>query len=565
MSFSLKMKQWFGLVFLLLAVLAGCGGSAGGSSGNSSLPPQSLAATSVAASDYKTVVQQLYISYFGRPADTGGLANFESQLAALGGPADIQGMDQAYRSNAGIRSLIDSFGVSAESAALYSGDNATFVSAIYRNVLNRAPDDAGLAFWVGALNSGALTRANASLSIMAGALANSSDQGKLDGQLVIKKVTIGTNFTEALAKAPQNGYVGDAAAAQARAMLASVTATTDPVAFQPTIDRLVNGLAPSFPLQSGYQASKASGSIVDFSISGTCSGTATLSSSTPFAGSFEAAAAQAVTSTVLRKLTNCTPAAAAFTTSQYYDSNYNLLGHLEVGYEYGTLLTAASPLPSSVKVGASGAYAAAETVYSDSSRQTLIGQRIFSYRIEADGDSSSSAIANLIEQKFDPANQLVFTQQSRYRMAADGKLAILSIDMLYSAANPVHLLYTAIDSSVAANQPSVLSKADSVLGSGADAVGGKTVSVNYTGWIYDASAPLFHGVQFDSSIGRTPFSFTLGAASVIAGWEQGVPGMKAGGKRTLIIPASLGYGSEGNGGIPANSGLVFDVEVLSVN
>ena len=153
---------------------------AGGAGADTAAPPH-LLATTVVANDYKTIVQQLYISYFGRPADPKGLANFQAQLAALGGPANIQGLDQAYRSSTGIRSLVDSFGASAESTALYSGDNTSFVTAIYKNVLNRAPDDAGLAFWVGAINNGSLTRANASLSIMAGALANISDQGKLIG------------------------------------------------------------------------------------------------------------------------------------------------------------------------------------------------------------------------------------------------------------------------------------------------------------------------------------------------------------------------------------------------
>ena len=91
------------------------------------------------------------------------------------------------------------------------------------------------------------------------------------------------------------------------------------------------------------------------------------------------------------------------------------------------------------------------------------------------------------------------------------------------------------------------------------------VTVNYTGWLYNASVANFHGTQFDSSVGKTPFKFNLGAGQVIAGWDQGVTGMKVGGTRTLVIPASLGYGSAGAGGvIPPNAALVFTVDLLAV-
>jgi FKBP-type peptidyl-prolyl cis-trans isomerase FkpA len=106
-----------------------------------------------------------------------------------------------------------------------------------------------------------------------------------------------------------------------------------------------------------------------------------------------------------------------------------------------------------------------------------------------------------------------------------------------------------------------LQKIDTVAGSGKEALAGATVVVNYTGWIYEPNSPQQHGAQFDSSIGRSPFTFPLGAGQVIPGWDEGVKGMKVGGKRTLIVPASLGYGSNGVGPIPPNSNLIFDVEL----
>jgi len=106
---------------------------------------------------------------------------------------------------------------------------------------------------------------------------------------------------------------------------------------------------------------------------------------------------------------------------------------------------------------------------------------------------------------------------------------------------------------------------DIVLGTGVTANSGASVTVDYTGWLYDASKPDQKGLQFDSSIGKTPFSFTLGAGEVIKGWELGVPGMLVGGERRLVIPPSLAYGDTRSGIIPPNATLVFDITLLNVS
>jgi len=98
---------------------------------------------------------------------------------------------------------------------------------------------------------------------------------------------------------------------------------------------------------------------------------------------------------------------------------------------------------------------------------------------------------------------------------------------------------------------------DLVVGTGADAISGKTLRMTYSGY-------LINGTRFDSNVGGSPFSFQLGASQVIAGWDLGIQGMKVGGRRKLVMGSALGYGRSGSGPIPPNSTLVFDVEVLAV-
>ena len=120
----------------------------------------------------------------------------------------------------------------------------------------------------------------------------------------------------------------------------------------------------------------------------------------------------------------------------------------------------------------------------------------------------------------------------------------------------------------APSQANPLVKIDNVVGTGREAEVGNTVVVNYTGWFYKPLAAKQRGRKFDSSLdaGREPLEFALGAGKVIKGWDQGVAGMKVGGKRTLIIPSELAYGKRGagSGSIPPDSDLIFDVELLKV-
>ena len=108
---------------------------------------------------------------------------------------------------------------------------------------------------------------------------------------------------------------------------------------------------------------------------------------------------------------------------------------------------------------------------------------------------------------------------------------------------------------------------DTKIGTGKEASTGATVYMHYSGWLYRPLAKNMHGKMFDSSIARgEPLDFVLGAGRVIKGWDQGIQGMKVGGKRTLIIPSELAYGARPSpgSGIPPNSALIFDVELVDV-
>jgi len=111
-----------------------------------------------------------------------------------------------------------------------------------------------------------------------------------------------------------------------------------------------------------------------------------------------------------------------------------------------------------------------------------------------------------------------------------------------------------------------LEMADTTVGTGDEARPGRVVRVHYTGWLYDATKSDKRGNKFDSSKDSgTPFDFTLGGREVIPGWDEGVAGMKVGGKRILTIPPHMAYGARGAGGvIPPNATLVFEVELLEV-
>ena len=183
--------------------------------------------------------------------------------------------------------------------------------------------------------------------------------------------------------------------------------------------------------------------------------------------------------------------------------------------------------------------------------------------LEAIDHPRASKIAAEIRQKCpsEPISRTGFFLNQRVIMILIRFARAVLALAIAAAATPLGRLDAATNQVI--EMPNGLKYTDTKTGDGATARAGNKVSVHYTGWLYNNGTK---GAKFDSSVDRgQPFQFTLGAHQVIAGWDEGVAGMKVGGKRTLIIPPELGYGARGAGGvIPANATLMFDVELLGV-
>jgi hypothetical protein len=200
----------------------------------------------MAATDYNAVVQQLYVSYFGRPADFYGQQNFATQLSTLdtaGALTTTAALSLYVQQNptSAIAKLVGSFASAPESIALYGTGTdilsiSKFVNAIYNNVLHRDADTGGGNFWINEIASGRLSKANAALAITQGALENTTPAGLLDAALVKNTAAAAADFTTSLDSIPKvNAYAGDVAASQARDVLKAVTGTTTATAIHASV------------------------------------------------------------------------------------------------------------------------------------------------------------------------------------------------------------------------------------------------------------------------------------------------------------------------------------------
>jgi hypothetical protein len=196
----------------------------------------------------------------------------------------------------------------------------------------------------------------------------------------------------------------------------------------------------SFPLATGYQTLISGGENNNFNVSGSCAGTATITTSAATtAATFEGVTGFSAGQTSSISFSNCLPATSTTSGTSYYNGGYLPIGFAIAGGEYDVATAAPTAIPASVVVSDSGTIVTL-TSYTDSSKATVTGKRVISYQIEA--DTSTTAIANIITRSYNTSDQLLSTQQSRYRMAASGTLALVSIDVQFSTNSTVHLVYT---------------------------------------------------------------------------------------------------------------------------
>ncbi|MBV8633066.1 MAG: DUF4214 domain-containing protein [Burkholderiaceae bacterium] len=220
------------LILSCAGFLAACGGGSedglAAHQAHQVAPAQKTTGLAPTAASYQNVTQELYLAYFGRPADPVGLANVEATLLAAGAPTDAAGLAAAYSTNAAVKTLVDSFATSKEAQTLYNGTSTiTFVSDVYQYLFGRAPAVAGLTYWSTAISSGSLNQAAAALAIMGGAASNNTTQGQSDAQTVTNRLSFATNFTIALsAQHLATAYSGSNAAALLRVYVAGITANT---------------------------------------------------------------------------------------------------------------------------------------------------------------------------------------------------------------------------------------------------------------------------------------------------------------------------------------------------
>lgn len=579
------MKKLLNSAMLCIATLslASCGGDPAASaqpqesaqrasSGTSSLQRQAV------ASDYHDVVQKIYVGYFGRPADAGGLDYFAGRLLALGAPTSITSMGNAYDGSADVRAVIDVFGTSAESAALYPGDNGTFMEAVYRNLFGRAADPAGKAYWVSLLDAGSITRANAALNIMAGAR-------NADIDIVNNKTAVARYFTGALATPLQQlAYNGLDANIGVRAMLGTVGQATNTVTFRTTVDAAIATLVKNLSAQGLYTGSLTNTGLPYHSL---------ILENGQYWGMYsKASGARFSPSGLLQG--SAVSDAGNFSSNDIRDFGPLVFnpGSIAAAFVPQSKLDGSLGTPNSTVAFASGASAALYNYSTPASLTDLEGswelsdndKRSYFLASPAAGLAAATSAACPFTSTFAPraSGKNVFDVTLNFgagtcRLAGQAASGIAFL-WLQDGGSTRQLLIAVTNGDrskgavltgarvTADGIAPALSITDTVVGSGQAAAAGNVATMHYTLYLYNAKAPGFKGTRIQSSLdGGVPFTFRLGTGSVIAGWDQGVPGMRAGGKRTLVIPAALGYGASGSGDdILPNASLVFDVEMVSM-
>ncbi|RJG14558.1 FKBP-type peptidyl-prolyl cis-trans isomerase [Massilia cavernae] len=526
----------------------------------------------VEVSAYHDVVQRIYVGYFGRPADAGGLAFFAGRFRDLGAPTNIADMSIAYGNNADIRALIDVFGTSAESQALYAGDNSVFIDAIYSNLFGRAADQVGKDFWTDAINK-ATSRGPAPRS--RSCPARRAPTPTSSPRRLWWRAASPPRSTRRSVRWPTTAWPPTSSCATCSARWAVHRHRR-----LPGQHRFHLGHAGGPAWRAGLLRRPPDRQRQPVQLTGT--------GKRPVLGLLRQRRRHRRDADLLpagpgqlqqRRIRRARhqglrpgPASAAAVSSQYSplaslngsitvggsSIPFTSTGFPESGYVYNTPARLSEVAGSYRMSGTLGVHNT--TIAADGSFNASLGACNYSGRLtpRASGKNVFDASWTFGAGTCPLSGQTGTGVALSYIPVAGGtRLVTIAVT---NAARTTGTIMASLPPALAA-----LGVTDTVAGAGAEATNGKVLTVNYTGWLYNPYAADKHGAQFDTSIGKTPFVFRLGNGNVIKGWDQGMVGMKVGGKRILAIPSSLGYGAMGSGSIPPNSDLIFEVELISVN
>lgn len=194
-----------------------------------------------------------------------------------------------------------------------------------------------------------------------------------------------------------------------------------------------------FPLQGALKARMQTGATENFTVSGACTGTARVVTSAASATSFDGVAAQAVPQATTYQFSNCVPVTSVVSGAAYYDANLALVGDMTTGQEFSKVTTALQPTPLLVAVGDEVEYARL-TVYADSSKATVLGRRVQSYRVQADGPRS--AFVTFTAKGYDTTDLLLYTEAVKYRVTAERSMSMVGIEAQYGTSPAGHFVYT---------------------------------------------------------------------------------------------------------------------------
>lgn len=578
------------LACAIALMLAACGGEPGTSSStrNPAFAAGTTAQATASKTDYYDAMQHIYVAYFGRPADPAGLDYFAGLLQGVGAPTGILELNNAAKSNPQIKEIIDIFSLSQESQDLYGGDNGAFIDAVYTALFNRTAEEAGRKFWIDSLNSGGLTRADAALQIMVSAQGTDID-------IVNNKTSAAASFTSSLdLAAEQRGYSGLDANVGVRAMLHEVGLDTDLNAFQSRIDSTVAELAAAAPpgAEGAYHATLPGVGNKDMNMHVLNNdeyfavyGNLTSSKFAPYAFVHGQGMSGAVRFTSPDMVDFGATPIKQGSVDFGYSAGQSMNGTLRIGdaslaLQFAALDPALYNYDGSVNINAFDGAWRFDQIGQTVSNGTIAGGSISGQSVN--GCTYSGTLAPHSSGKNVLGATITFGSGCPAGVAGKTTTGIGISYLLNLGATRQLMVFTKTGDRTGGHllsgfratslgmAPAVATQ-DLVVGTGATAQSGQKVTFHYTTWLYSANATDKKGTKFETSkiANYSPAVIDSLATTNVngRGLEQSIIGMKAGGTRRIIVPASesrFANDPDGDTAVPGGASLVYEIELISV-